>query len=373
VRVGWIFVEYFDELGDYIQRAWAARNRDEETLPDIACEALVEFPAPSDLPELIVGGLLGSDREATPQLAAAGAFGEPGITLYHGRGFVIDVYFWNNAVPAIHNHPFCGCFTILRGRSLHDVYSFELRERLSTGVAIGDLQPDRLTLLQAGSVVPFSFSRYPLIHSLVHVTNPSVSMVVRSIRTFEYYRYFPPHIALAMDAPSDRLSRQLQMFNWLRSAGDPTYVGRLHAFLRFADFETSIRVISAVFDPVINDDLIDIVRVRHGDHADLILPALIESMRLQTENEFRDQFSSDETRTVLSVLMCAHDRADVFRLLAKTYPEVGPRLLLDRLDVVDEGDQADRAAYERLIRGEIETDVWQNTIFRALTIGAGRA
>ena len=36
VRVGWIFVEYFNEVGDYIQRAWSACNRDEETLPDYA-------------------------------------------------------------------------------------------------------------------------------------------------------------------------------------------------------------------------------------------------------------------------------------------------------------------------------------------------
>lgn len=360
-------MEYIDELGDYIQQAWAARDSDEETLPDIACEALVRFPVPSDLPELIVGGLLGTDGESTPQLAAAGVFGEPGITLYHGLGFVIDVYFWNNAVPAIHNHPFCGCFTILRGHSLHNVYSFELRERLGTEVAVGELQPEHLTLLQAGSIVPFSLLRYPLIHSLVHVTNPSVSMVIRSIRTVEYFRYFPPHIALAMDASNDRLSRQLQMFNWLRSGEDPVYVDRLHTFLRHADFETSIRVVSAVFDPAINDDLIEVVRGRHGDHADLILPALAESIRLQTENEFRQQFSSDETRTVLTVLMCAHERADVFRLLAEAYPDIEPRVLLERLDVFDE---EDRIAYVQLIRGKIETGVWQNTIFRALTVVA---
>jgi len=366
-------VEYFNELGDHVQQAWAAHDSDEETLPDIACDALARFPAPEILPEISIGELLGADRETVPQLAPTGAFGEPGITMYRGRGFVIDIYFWNNAVPAIHNHPFCGCFTILRGRSLHDVYHFELHERLSASVAVGELRRDRLDLLQTGSVVPFSLSRYPLIHSLVHMTNPSVSMVIRSVRTVEYYRYFPPYIALAIDAASDFLSRQLLMFSWLRSSENPTYIDRLHAFLRQADFETSIRTVSAVFDPSQNDDLIDIVRERHGNHADLIVPALTNAIRLQTENQFREQFSPDETRIVLSVLMCAHDRAEVFRLLKKAYPDVAPQLLLERLDVFDQEDEAARAAYAQLIKGETATDDWRNTIFRALAIGACRA
>jgi len=366
----WIVVEYFNALGDHVQKAWAAYDCDEETLPDIACEALARFPAPPGLPDWSVDELLSADRETVQQLAPAGAFGEPGITMYHGRGFVIDIYFWNNAVPAIHNHPFCGCFTILRGRSLHDVYRFEQQDRLSNSVAVGELRRDRLELLQAGSIVPFSLLRYPLIHSLVHMTNPSVSMVIRSVRTVEYYRYFPPNIALAMDAASDLLSRQLIMLNWLRFSQDPTYIDRLHAFLRQADFETSIRTISAVFDPLINDDLIDIVRGRHGDHAKLIVPALTESIRLQTENQFREQFSSDETRTVLSVLMCAQDRTEVFRLLEAAYPDIAPRLLLERLDVFDEEDKATRVAYAQLIRGEARSDDWQETIFRALAVGA---
>ena len=364
-------MDYFEGLGDDVEAAWAARNRDEEALPDIACAALARFPPPGDLPDSIATGLLCSDREATPQLAPTGAFGEPGITMYYGRGFVIDVYFWNNAVPAIHNHPFCGCFTILRGRSLHDVYQFDLHERLGTTIAIGDLQPERLTLLESGSVVPFSLNRYPLIHSLVHITNPAVSMVIRSVRTAEYYRYFPPHIALAMDAADDRLSRQLLMLGWLRSSGDPAFYDRLIDFLRNADFDTAVRTISAVFDPAINDDLVDIVRVRHGDHADLILPALTESMRLQTDNHFREQFSSDETRTVLSVLMCAHDRAEVFRLLADAYPDTEPRALLNRLDVFNEQDESTRNAYARLVRGEDDAGPWQDTIFRTLAIGSG--
>ncbi len=362
-------MDYFDELGDHIEEAWAARNRDEEALPDIACEALTRFPPPPNLPDSIAADLLDADRELTTQLAPAGAFGEPGVTLYYGDGFVVDVYFWNNAVPAIHNHPFCGCFTILRGRSLHDVYSFELGERLGTGVTIGELKAERLTLLEAGSVIPFSLIRYPLIHSLVHVTNPAVSMVIRSIRTVEYYRYFPPHMALAMDASDNRLSRQLQMFGWLRSAGDPGYVDRLHEFLRHANFETSVRLISAVFDPDINDELVDVIRERHGDHADLILPSLAEAIRLQTENDFRQQFSSDETRMVLSIFMCAHDRADVFRLLGEAWTDDDATMLLDRLDVFDEEDEVVRAAYAQLVRGEFEADDWRDTIFRALTIG----
>ncbi len=362
-------MDYFDKLGDEIESAWSATNRDEEALPDIAREALATMPPPADLADAVSADLLMGTRETTPQLAPAGAFGEPGVTMFYGRGFVIDVYFWNNAVPAIHNHPFCGCFTILRGRSLHDVYRFEPQTRLGAGVVAGELQPENLTLLEAGSVVPFSLVRYPVIHSLVHIANPSVSMVIRSIRTVDYYRYFPPYLALAMDASDDRLSRQLQMLGWLRSAADPAYMDRLTDFLRRADFETSVRTLSAVFDPDVNDALIDFVRQRHGEHADLIVPSLTESMRLQTENQFREQFTDDETRTVLSILMCAHDRSDVFRLLETAYPDEAPQNLLERLDVFEEMDETARSAYRQLIEGDVGADEWHESIFRALTIG----
>jgi hypothetical protein len=363
-----VWMQFFDEIGTYVQQAWAAVGRDEEEFPDIAVQALAKYPPPPDLPESVLGALLATEKEMTPQFAPAGTFGEPGVTQYHGRDFVIDVYFWNNAIPAIHNHPFCGCFTLLRGRSLHDVYRFEQGEKLGTAVEVGHLRPESLTLLEAGSVVPFSLSRYPLIHSLVHVTNPSISMVIRTARTTEYYRYFPPHIALSMNASSDRLARQLQMFRWLRSAGDPTFVDRLHEFLRTVDFETSIRAVSALFDPQINDELINVIRQRHGDRADLILPALAESMRLQMANDFRQQFTSTETRAVLSVLMCARDRATVLRLLDAMFPDDGALSVLARLEILADENTATQEDYAKLVRGTAESDFWRDSIFRALTI-----
>ena len=249
-------MQYFDELGRHIRQAWAEENQEEEAFPDIALQALDNLPPPADLPEAVIRELLETDHDVTEQFAPTGTFGEPGVTQYHDDDFVIDVYFWNNAIPAIHNHPFCGCFTILQGRSLHDVYRFEPQEKLVSGVQIGSLHAEQLTWLDRGSAVPFSLTRYPLIHSLVHVTNPSISMVIRTIRTVEYYRYFPPHIAIAMDGANDRLARQLQLFQWMRVAGNSSYLDRLVGFLRAADFETSIRTMSSLFDPHINDDLI---------------------------------------------------------------------------------------------------------------------
>ncbi|MCA9136169.1 MAG: hypothetical protein KDB00_05405 [Planctomycetales bacterium] len=361
-------MQYFSEIGDFIQRAWAKTNRDEEAFPDIAQQALAESPPPHDLPEAVINDLLTGDRDQTRQFAPTGTFGEPGVTQYHDDEFVIDVYFWNNAIPAIHNHPFCGCFTILRGRSLHDVYRFEHRENLGSTVQVGKLSAERLSWLAAGDVVPFSLSRYPLIHSLVHVTNPAISMVIRTTRTIEYYRYFPPYLAISMDALNDRHARQIKMFRWLKSAGDPSFIRRLHQYLSTVNFETSIRTLSALFDPQINDELINVIRKRHGKHADLILPAIGESINLQTQNNYRQQFSSDETRTVLSVLMCAKDRTTVLRLLDEAFPDDGALSVLERLEVLANEDAETRQSFARLVDGTAHDDVWQESIFRALTL-----
>ena len=356
---------YFDELGEYVQSRWDSSGRAHEALPDIACDGLEALPPPAELVEDVIRRLLDSEQDLDRQLAPAGTFGEPGITMHYGDEFVIDVYYWNNAAPAIHNHPFCGCFTILRGRSLHDVYRFDCREAVNEGVRFGELRAETLSLLEPGSAVPFSQIRYPLIHSLVHVTNPTVSMVIRSVRTVDYFRYFPPCIALTMSPSSDRLNRQLAMLQWLRSAGDPTYLDRARNFLRGADIEVAVRTLAALYHPEDNDILASAVREHHGEAADLILPALAQSIRLQLDNQLRDRYDSDEERMTLSIFMCAHNRSEVMRLMSEACPGVPLIDLINRLALFDDDDQED---LNRLLAGASTQRNWEDTPLRALAI-----
>jgi hypothetical protein len=359
-------LDYFTELGRRLEQRWASLDRDEERFPELAVRELERMPPDSNLPEQVAAALLDSRQPATRQLAPVGAFGQPGITQFFGRGFVIDVYFWNNAVPAIHNHPFCGCFTLVRGNSLHDVYTFDFRERLGTGMLAGDVSPQGLTLLQQGSIVPFSLHTFPLIHSLVHVLNPSVSLVIRTVRTLDYFQYFPPSLALSMSDADDLVERQLRLLRWMQAAAHPDYLSRLRAFLDSADFETTFRLVSASYGTEEVGQMIELARRRHGDRAELILPAIEGAVRLQQDNRFREQLEAGDERMVASILMCARNRSDVFRLLEQAFPDEEPSAVLGRFDVFDEDDPATIDAYRRLVAGDERNPEWRETIFRAL-------
>lgn len=340
-------MNYFDDIGARIGREWEKRDREEEALPSIARDALAEHPPPPDLVASVVANLLDSGAPLPRQFAPVGAFGQPGVTCFMGRDFFIDLYFWNTAIPAVHNHPFCGCFTILQGQSLHNAYTFEVHDTVEGTVMLGDLHPAPTEWLGPGDVVAFSSMEFPLIHSLVHVDNPSVSLVIRTERALDYLRYLPPHIAMPMAPADDRLPRQLLMFQWLRSSGAPDYADRLLAFLDSASFETSIRTLSALYDPELNDALLSRIRERHGAVTDLVLPSIETAMRLELNNQYREQFTGD-ARILLSVLSCAEDQASARRLLRERLPDVTPEELLAGLAVPEEDRQAIRAAWDAL-------------------------
>jgi len=371
---------YFRDLGDRVEQK--TRDGDEEAFADIVDRELERTP-PGDAVDVdeLLDGLLDPLHTGSPQLAPTGVFGQPGVTLYHGREFVIDVYFWNNAVPAIHNHPFSGVFTLLRGHSIHSEYRFENVESLGPRAAAGTLRPAGLSLIREGDRVPFSKSGHALIHSLVHVPNPTGSMVVRTIRTLEYFRYFPPSFSLAMSEPDDHVVRQLALLEMLRRAEHKDYGSHLRRFLGAADFETTFRTISAAYGPYREagrvHELIDLARERHGERVDLIPPAIETAYREQQDNALRERFLDDDGRFVASVLMCAPDRASAFRLLGEQFGDGDLIGLLEKwaaaAGLVDKTDADRTAALNRLLTSPAPEDqaLWADTILRSLAVVAG--
>jgi hypothetical protein len=359
-------MNFYSDLGTRIELRWSRADRDPERFPELVAEELAKTPPGSDV-DAVTRSYLAPQQVATRQLGPPDAFAQPGLTLYYGRGFVIDIYFWLNAAPAIHNHPFTGCFTILKGFSLHDTYTFETRERAGERVLLGALEPNELTILRAGDVVPFSLVEHPLIHSLVHVPVPTVSLVIRTILTRQYFRYFPPSIALAMDQPDEPVARQLQLIDWLRGARDPSYPEQVRALIASSDFETAFRIISAAWGQEDVDSLIACARRRHGDRVDLIEPGIREATRLQLNNQWREQFGGDDDRMIASILMCAHGRSDVFRLLGQWFPDREPAVVLRDWKGCKDNGALSPNSIDELIGGTALPRIWHDTIFHALT------
>ena len=89
---------------------------------------------------------------------------------------------------------------------------------------------------------------------------------------------------------------------------------------------------------------------------------------------FRQQFSSPETRTVLSVLMCARDRATVLRLLDEACPDDGAVLVFGTAGVSWRAKTPEtQQSYAELVDGTAVESAWKGTIFQPLTIDDANA
>ncbi|MBV1858915.1 MAG: hypothetical protein KUG77_10930, partial [Nannocystaceae bacterium] len=102
----------FDAVGASLERAWSGADRDEERFVDLAADALEGLAEHFDA-DRFFDAMLDPKRPGRQHLAPTGAFGQPGFTAFHGEGFVLEVYVWSDSLSAIHNHPFCGAFTVL--------------------------------------------------------------------------------------------------------------------------------------------------------------------------------------------------------------------------------------------------------------------
>jgi hypothetical protein len=307
----------FDALGAELDRSWALADRDEERFADIAADALSGMAERFDL-EAFLDGMLDAGRGGRQQLAPLGAFGQPGFTAFHGEGFVVEVYVWTDSVSAIHNHPFCGAFTVLHGHSVHAVYETSRFSRAGARGRLLDVRLASLSRVDMGEVHKFSLRRYPLIHALIHVPVPSVSMVVRTARTEGYYRYLPPSIALPMEAMPEPGSRRVALLETLVRIGHPSALDRVCAALRTADFETAVHLLSLTWPGADEDaraQLWESNAILHGDRRDAIEHALRRSQRLEEASAIRHGLRDPDHRLCATVLAYAESRNHVRRAL----------------------------------------------------------
>lgn len=352
-------MDYFERLGAALEDAWSEWSRHEERFPEAAVEVLADLPPCEAFDRAaLLDHLLDPHRTVPLQLAPLGAFGQPGFTVFHGHGFVVEVYHWLESLSAIHDHPFCGAFTILDGFSVHARYEPGPRTPLGGRALRVDLRLQALELLEAGAVVPFSLHAHPLVHALVHVPVSSISMVVRTVRTEGYYRYLPPAVALPMEGEAEPLGRQLALLDALAAAGDDGHAKRLARLLDRADFELALRALSAEWPrrtPAEREALMQQVRLRPRlqPHAELLPLVLDRALRLQQATAIRESLRDPDLRLVAVALGYAERRAQVLELVQAR--GVDPRACLHRF--VDEaglfaaGEEASATIAHVLIEG----------------------
>ena len=335
-------INLFNQLGDAIEQRWLAANYNEQDLPAIAREALIEFDLPSKTSpwEALEWAL--SVRELPRQMDLQGRFAQPPVTLYLAPRFHIDVYFWFTSTTTLHQHNFCGAFQVFEGSSLHSWYEFDLERHVNIFTEIGKLDLKVCQVLEKGMTQEIWPGR-PYIHSLFHLDEPSITIVVRTHRSpvaAPQYNYFKPGLALDPFFEDETGIKKLQLVRTLLQARRPDADELISKLLLESDFQTSFNVLSALRTSLKGDQMqqafgldagterfekfIDVVEERHGDVAAILRPIFRHADLEDHLVSKRHVVTDPEHRTFLALLLNLDTREQIMDILRERYRDQDP-------------------------------------------------
>src|SRR5258708_5027060 len=146
--MGGVLMEFFQTLGSLVTRLWRERNYNEEDFPEVASRGLSELPPDQHVTfwDVTKWALTWKGWPGKADLGAK--FGQPPLTVYSGRDFRIEVLFWVQGIPAIHEHSFSGAFHVMHGSSLQSLWKFDSTEQLAMRLALGRVSLKEAELLR---------------------------------------------------------------------------------------------------------------------------------------------------------------------------------------------------------------------------------
>lgn len=322
---------FFENMGSRVEKAWQKNEFDERTFPGIAEQALLESPPSQHLNFWDVVKFVFFTGPLPQQFDLEAKFGQPPVTVYWHHEFHIEVLFWIEGMPEIHQHSFSGAFHVMHGSSLHTQWSFDGHQRISTRLLLGKLHSDKAELLKKGDTRAIEAGP-SFIHATYHLDRPSISVVVRTNREEDYfpqYVYLPPSIAYAATEPEPVIARRSQMIQMLSQAGRSEELIAL--ILHFVERADAVSVFHCLLDSYsLLKDESDRNRIctaaarRNPALLEALLPALQEREKRNRIAALRRRVSNPDLQFFLGLLMNIPDCQSIFELIRSRQPRSKP-------------------------------------------------
>ena len=321
-------MKFFAHLGERVQTEWRRADCSEPALPHI-CVTALEATRPSDnldLHDLLTYGL--GPKRLPEQVFGDDMFGQPGLVVFADGRLSISVLFWLDSTTSIHDHAFCGAFHVLSGSSLHTMFEFDTHTTVGD-VKRGVLRETRVEILDQGASRPIHAGG-ATIHSLFHLDQPSVSVVIRTYRAsngLPQFDYFRPGFACNAEYDKVELSKRRALIRLVSRVCPDRLPEYLSPWLESADFATAflgLKECALTLAPDETDALLVGIRTRHL--------GLVDCVRDVVENERREVFftrkrsivTDRDLRFFLAVLLNVRGRENVLRLVSHRFPEKDP-------------------------------------------------
>lgn len=329
--------EYFNRVGDLTDRLWTDKGRMTRAFPHVAAQALKEFPpcehiAAHDVVQWVLGA-----REL-PRQHIEHRFGEPGIQVFARPDFFIEVLFWLEGSPDIHQHGFSGAFYVLAGSSVHTEWTFKLNTQFDDNLRAGILRVLRTEYLGQGSCRSIESGR-DFIHSLSHLERPSVTIVVRTTGEPDatpQWSYQKPGLAWNPFHRDECLSRQIDLLDMLFKVDRSQYVDA--AICAIARPEMSpygvFKILNGCFDK--NDEdafsrLLEATQQRERALAEIFQDVFSNQARDRHLQFQRNVLREPGHRLALAILVDAPGRQAALELVHSKFPDAEPASVLGRL------------------------------------------
>ncbi|MDA8792151.1 hypothetical protein N9N67_02825 [Bacteriovoracaceae bacterium] len=124
-------------------------------------------------------------------------FGQPPITIFNNGEFVVDIYFWQDNDTSIHDHSFSGAFKLFSGHSIHETFKVSRVDHDFKDIYLSELDLADAQLLSSNNTYEI-ISGDQFIHRLVHLSNPTVTVCLRTINDNEenQWQYFSSGVSI---------------------------------------------------------------------------------------------------------------------------------------------------------------------------------
>jgi len=321
---------FFQRLGSAVYSRWRQVGCDESAFPTIAEAVLLENP-PSETVSFSDAVAFAFSEEPLPyQTDIEATFGQPPLTVYWQHEFRIELLFWTDGLPGIHQHSFSGAFYVMCGSSLHSHWTFECRYQLSCRLLLGQLTLQDAGLLREGDTRRITAGQ-SFIHATYHMNRPTVTVVIRTNREEHHlpqYLYFRPSIAIApnQDPGNRRRGQILQML--ARSGRIDQLLDISLTFLGNADPVAAFRCLFDAYpllqSPGDRNRLLQAASNCNPELVEAVRPALGIREHQERIAAMRSRITNPDLRFFLAVLLTLPDRSSIMTVIQECYRGTDP-------------------------------------------------
>lgn len=324
-------MEFFQKLGGLVTRLWKERDYNEEEFPEVASRVLSELPPDQNVSFWDVAKWALTCERLPAQADLSADFGQPPLTVYNGRDFRIEVLFWVQGVPAIHQHSFSGAFHVMHGSSLQNLWEFEPTDQVAMRLTLGHLSLKKAELLRKGDSRPIIAGKQ-LIHSTFHLDRPSLTVVVRTLGEANkqpQYSYLPPTIACDPFHMIPSVQRRTQLLRMLLVSGKRAeYNEIVRHILGTEDAYSVFQFLFSTFELIEDEDerynLLLAARWKHPKLIEALEPALLQAERRNKIVRIRERVSNSDLQFFLALLLNITERTAILSLIEQRYPSRDP-------------------------------------------------